>query len=296
MNPARFRWGILFILAGVLLLLNNLDLLAWWVWADILSLWPILLIAIGIEKIFSKSKYNFVSYLTSVGLVIAVAWVAISGVRLSSFSNTDYTYKMDPDPDITQLVSTIRVDDRDISIRPSRSDVFTVKYDGFGPSPDIDYKKAGAMATIAVKERKGLRWIHFRDGRRERINLTIGDEIPIDLSCFGDDADMRLDFRDIRLQRLRVESNDGRIRIYLGNGPKERSVSIGGDDADYRLWIPKNAGLRVSGADISEGRYLRRIGLEKSDDLYESPGYDTLSQHIELNLGSDYSQLSIDFY
>ena len=54
MNPARFRWGILFILVGVLLLLNNIGQLSWDVWVDIANLWPLILIAIGVSLLINR--------------------------------------------------------------------------------------------------------------------------------------------------------------------------------------------------------------------------------------------------
>ena len=68
---------MLFILVGTLLLLNNVGRLDWWVWNDILSLWPLLLIAIGIEKIFQNTRLSFISYLSTVALVAVVLWAAI---------------------------------------------------------------------------------------------------------------------------------------------------------------------------------------------------------------------------
>ncbi len=76
MNPARFRWGILLILIGVLFLLNNIGTLDWWMWNDIWSLWPLILIAIGVEKIFTKTKFEVIAYLAPLALAAIVVWTA----------------------------------------------------------------------------------------------------------------------------------------------------------------------------------------------------------------------------
>ena len=49
MTPARFRWGSLLVLVGVILLLRNLDVITNSFWTDFLIYFPILLIAIGIQ-------------------------------------------------------------------------------------------------------------------------------------------------------------------------------------------------------------------------------------------------------
>jgi hypothetical protein len=49
---ARFFKGLVIILVGIILLLNNLSILEWSVWFNLLKLWPLLLISLGISFIF----------------------------------------------------------------------------------------------------------------------------------------------------------------------------------------------------------------------------------------------------
>lgn len=52
MSIARFFKGLVIILVGIILLLNNLSILEWSVWFNLLKLWPLLLISLGISFIF----------------------------------------------------------------------------------------------------------------------------------------------------------------------------------------------------------------------------------------------------
>ena len=54
MSLTRFLKGLVIILVGAILLLNNLNILEWAVWPNILKLWPLLLISVGISLIFRK--------------------------------------------------------------------------------------------------------------------------------------------------------------------------------------------------------------------------------------------------
>ena len=129
MSPARFRWGILFILIGGLLLLNNLGVLPWWVWADILSLWPLLLIAIGVEKIFTRSRVEFIAYLAPVGLAVVVVWVAFGGLTAGDFRlirrGDTYRYTIDRDPEVKRIKAVFDLDDTDIDLRNSGTRLFS---------------------------------------------------------------------------------------------------------------------------------------------------------------------------
>ncbi len=75
MSPARFRWGLFLVLLGTLLLLRNSDVLNDNFWSDLLIYLPVILIAVGIEKIFAKSRVKVISYLTSVFLFLGAFYM-----------------------------------------------------------------------------------------------------------------------------------------------------------------------------------------------------------------------------
>ena len=54
MNLTQFLKGLVIILIGAILLLNNLNILEWSVWPNILKLCPLLLISLGISLIFRR--------------------------------------------------------------------------------------------------------------------------------------------------------------------------------------------------------------------------------------------------
>ncbi len=70
MTPARFRWGMLLIQVGILILMQNNDIFDEEATESLLIYFPVVLIAVGVEKIFTKSKMQFISYLTTVALFL----------------------------------------------------------------------------------------------------------------------------------------------------------------------------------------------------------------------------------
>jgi len=80
MSPARLRWGLLFIAVGVLLLATKSNWLSGYYWLELLDWWPVLLIAIGIEKIFLKTSVRIISYLSF--LAFCGSWLISALVTL----------------------------------------------------------------------------------------------------------------------------------------------------------------------------------------------------------------------
>jgi hypothetical protein len=72
--------GITLICIGAVLLMNTLGRLGWGVWFDLLRLWPLLLISVGIRSIFLPTRLHALSLLGPL-LVIAGAVLTVSWYR-----------------------------------------------------------------------------------------------------------------------------------------------------------------------------------------------------------------------
>lgn len=294
MNPARFRWGVLFILGGVLLLLNNLDRLDWWVWADILNLWPLLLIAIGVEKIFTRTRAELVAYLSSLALAGVVIWVAVGG--MDSSKSASMNLDTASGTKVAALITRIDMQEHNLHLGGTTRDLYRARYGTRHFTPEVDYSLDGETGKLTVTDRQRWRWIHFGNRMSEALDVELTDEVPIRLTCEGGEGDMRLDGRDLKLEELTVVSDGGRVQITLGTAVGQTKVSLKGRETDFRLTLPPQCGLRVQGGNADIARFLNRIGLVESGSTFTAAGYDTLSPKINLDLSPDITQLSIDYF
>lgn len=70
---------LLLIAAGVILLLNKLEHLPWTVWDLLGKLWPILLIALGLDILFGRSALRWALGIALAVLVAVAVLVALRG-------------------------------------------------------------------------------------------------------------------------------------------------------------------------------------------------------------------------
>jgi hypothetical protein len=73
MSLTRFLKGLVIILVGAILLLNNLNILEWAVWPNILKLWPLLLISVGISLIFRKRLSWLGPLVILLGIILGIS-------------------------------------------------------------------------------------------------------------------------------------------------------------------------------------------------------------------------------
>lgn len=301
MNPARLRWGLFLIFVGGLLLLNNTGFLDWWVWSELVSLWPLLLISIGIEKIFAHSKkLKFISYMAPIALFVLLGAVVVSYASFEDdFDRSGSTYRIDYDSeeDISGIEAKIILDDCDLHLKSTVGKLFRGRFRAWQFKPSIDYDVRGSIAEFEISHERAFGdWIHF-DGFENSGSWSarFSNTVPISLECVGDRADMTLDCASLLLDKLQIDSRRGDIKIILGDLREEITLTLEGEDADFRIDVSRNCGLKISGVRGKMSRLMRRIDLVEDGDDFVSVGYDTLVPRINIDLASDISQFSIDF-
>lgn len=298
MNPAKLRWGLIFIAVGGMLLAVKAGWLTDYYWWELLQWWPLLLIGLGIEKIFKHTKYRMVSYLTPVALVLFMVYLAVevgSETGRSGYFSRMRWYE-DADPAVKMIEATIDHGRNEIRISRSLGHMAEVRADRYMRKPDVDYDLRDSVALIEVDQGlSGGTLINFSDHRRSK-DWTVGfsEDVPLKLTCRGKDSDLNLLMGSIPLRNLIVKNDDGDIYLKLGDASPEVLVRIEGDDARFVLRLPEEAGLKAQGENYSA--YFKEIGLVASEGSYMTPGFDTLAVKVDLSITDHLRHLSIESY
>jgi hypothetical protein len=300
MTPARFRWGVLFILIGVLILLTNVDVLNHNFWIDFIYMFPFLLIAIGIEKIFAHTRLKGLSYLTTVLLAAGAFYVAFEGSRLADgpgmFKSSTLSYEHDDSVEVIEAVLTLA--DANLTIRKPTDDLMYARFDEWTYKPRASYFEADGQVEIKLNGRAIAR--HFGgvkigvDGGDDGWRVSFSREVPLLLTCSGNDCDVHMNLATTPLRELQLDLDDADVYVKLGELEPEVRVGILGSDSKLRLRIPQESGLGIIGVDDPE--YLREIGLRELDDQFVSEGFEEAPNRILVELEDNFRSLSIDYY
>jgi hypothetical protein len=303
MTPARFRWGLLLILVGTLILLQKTDTIGSDVWLDLLYYVPYLLIAIGIEKLFTRSKFEIISYATSVLLVAGAAYVAASSDPAEPDSDFFRTEVIEEpfDSAITGVDAQLTLAGGGLTIRDATDELVYAKFQQWTPKPKYTLTKEGGRAIVEFVSRSGqLLWGMVDVGEdadaegNDDWYLMFSRDVPLRLTCDADRSDLHLNLSTTQLEALNLKADDADIYIKLGDLTPAVQVDVRGLDSKLRLRIPRDAGLRVIG--VGDDEYLQQVGLSRDNGAFISDGYDTLRNKIDVNLDDRFRSLSIDYY
>ena len=288
-------------MVGVLVLLFKTDVLQPEYWFDFSFLFiALLLIAIGIEKIFNQTKLKFISYLVSVLFVLAVLLVSFESTSTSSESSFFRSMTVDEPlkSPVSEISAFVDVGEDDLTVRESTDELFWARFDRYTGKPEYEYSVEGNKAVISVTPSRrrffGGIVVHTGNDNPDEWRMKFSESAPLDLEVRGDRSYIHLNFSDTPLRSLKLDADDADIYLRIGDLQRLVNVSIEGSDSKLRLRIPRESGLKVEG--VRDDDYLRRIGLSESDGAFVSEGYDTLSYHIDVDLDDRYSSLSIEHY
>jgi len=302
MTPARFRWGLLFILVGTLMLLAEADVLNLNFVIELVYLFPFLLIAIGIEKIFAKTRLKVLSYLSSVLLVAGALWVAFDNSGYSSdqsfFESGSISWEIEDEP-VDLIDADLRLGDANLTVRSASDDLFRARFDEWSLKPRSDMEIIDGIAEITLSARSLKR--HFGDGivgidtgHDDDWRVSFAKDTPLSLKCRGSHGDVHLNLAANPVRDLHLDMNDADIYVKFGCLESEVRCSVVGDNSKLRLRIPREAGLRVSGLDFPV--YFEEIGLMEQDSVYVTEGFDTATCRVLVEAEDHLRSFSIDFY
>ncbi len=301
MSPARFRWGIILVQMGVLILLANLDVINYNFFLEGVVFIAVVLIFVGIEKIFTKSRLQFISYLTSVGILVAGFAIAFNTSRGGSAGSylSETTLREKYDPDVQKLLAVLDFDNIDLTIRDAGNDLFYGRFDELTAKPKIEYKLAdNGLAQVNMTKQSSSFFggaIRIDTDSPRDWNLRFSDQVPLDLECYGEDSDIHLNLSTSPLENLKLDADNAKIYVRLGNLKPLVNVSIVGDDSSLKLRVPKDIGLRITGEDY--GAYLLQLGfVEGGDGAFMNEGFDTLQTKIQVDLDFRLKSFVLDYF
>ncbi|MEE8577688.1 MAG: hypothetical protein V3T31_10570 [candidate division Zixibacteria bacterium] len=299
MTPARFRWGLLFILIGVLILIDRMYPVSHEFGFEILAWSPVLLIAIGIEKIFTRSRMEFISYLSSVALFAGAIFLVIDnssdGADGSYFKRTTYYKKYDPS--VSELHAVLDIGDADLTIRDATDDMVFGRFAQFTRKPKITYDIEGDRASVEFDYRRNRFLggaVRFETGEASDWTLKFSEDVPLYLSCSAEDADIHLNMATTPMRELDIEAPNTILYLKIGDLVPEVSITLVGDESEVRLRVPRQAALQISGDDYES--YLKRLGLVERNGVYVSQNYEVNLPKIVVDLDKRLRSLNIDTY
>jgi hypothetical protein len=299
-NPNRERRGglvgpAIVIALGVVLLLNNLGYLGWGVWDTLVSLWPVLLIAVGLDLLIGRRSIlgsALVVLLMLAGLGAMIWWTGFwlpGGMAITSET-------------ISQPLGAAKQADIDIGMGAGRLTIGALSESdnllegtfahSSGEQVLHDFSVTGDTATY--KLRSQVAWIFpFRERRGERLewNLLANRDIPLRMHIDTGAGQAALSLARLQVTDLDVNTGVGQVTLTLPQQGQVRA-RINGGVGETVVIIPAGMAARIE-ATTGLGQVNVIGNYQRDGKLSISPGYDSAVNRVDLAVSGGIGSITI---
>jgi hypothetical protein len=287
----------LLIIAGSSLLAYNLGAITWSPLLAALTLWPLILVAIGLDVVLARAPR----------LVAALACLLVLGglTVLAVMTEEGKIGKPPPIGEAHELsIPTADAESASLKVRFHAGEVrlaaatagsaelihgsaYTFKRTDL----TVRDERSDNAADISIRNRSGgfaARPIGpLSPSKAQMLDLRLSREVPLDITLEGYGAELDLDFTNLYLSELDVSLDAGYGKLKLPEPQADVKADIDLEVGDIMILIPDNVEARVrvssdiSSINIDSERFPHRRGR-----TYESPGFASAEQRWSISVRS----------
>ncbi len=316
MELKRIAEGLTVVAVGLIFLGNTLGLIPWSVWWNIISLWPLLLIAAGIDIIGRGIGNTWVRALSSVLVITGLAygvfvmptsgaswgpWDPFARVPATSTANAGPFERSRPhDPGVKTGKAQVSGGVGTLTVTDGTS---LVSASGESPlRPVFDASVSGSRADVTVGMGNG-QWVAPRD--HARLDVKLDRAVAWDLAIDAGVSQIDADLSQLSLSVLEVKAGVSKGTLTLG--AVDRAVASGGVPvkldtgiSDFTLRIKNGEAVRLR-VDRGLSTIDVPVGFESSGDdagkqTYTTRGFSQAHGFWDITLDAGVSHVRVESY
>lgn len=292
------------ILLGLFGLLWNFNVLPDGFWGEFWTLWPLLLVAVGVNLVLSR-QHAWVGSLAALAVVtgsLAAAWVLAVADPPPPLGLTVYSESISVKSDGAQSARlNLTVAAGDLALTGGAPSGLLLAGGSQSPLTEVTDQRvsvstSGGRRTMDV--RLNADWsIQFppRRGRSSpRWALRHAEGIPTDIRIETGASELDLDLRELNVQSLNVDGGAADIDVVLPANAGRTTAEFNIGAADLDITVPAGVAARIdfeggiSSLDIDESRFPKQ-----DDGHYVSPDFNDAANRVTIKIEAGVSDITI---
>lgn len=255
MRRGNFFWGVIILVAGVLLLMNTLNIFTFDFWS---VFWALFLILAGGWFLFGPriTRRDLAEEQISIPLNAANE----AELRLNHGAGRLAVNSASLPTELLSGTATGGVDKEVSQHDGILSVVLSMRKTSFGiPFPDSDFK--------------GFFW-----------NLSVNRDLPLRLSLFTGAGETALDLTEAMLKELRIETGASSTRVKLPARAGTTRVSAKAGMASLEFQVPEGVAARISLKTGISGFKIDTTRFPQNGEFYQSLDFESAANKVDIEI------------
>ncbi len=280
---------------GVIFLLNNLGLLDWSVWEIFFRLWPILLVAVGLDLILGRRSIwgSLLAVVLTFAVLGLAIWLAGTDIGVGRTFRTETVVQPLDDVEQAELTLDLAVGRLTVRAAPRvdnlvEGTVDLVRQETLARTFDAE----NGRAKLVLRSESGTFGPFTTAQAWERLwDLRPSPDVPLRLETNVGIGQQELDLTGLALESLEVEHGIGQSRVTLSAEGSFRA-RVSGAIGQTVIVIPEPLAARVELNTGISGRQLPP-DYHCDEDVCVSPNYETADHRVDLEVSQAIGNLLI---
>jgi hypothetical protein len=299
-NGKGLGFGILLLTVGAVWLLSIAKIVTWSTLNALITLWPLILVAIGIGFIFRSNRLvRTLTWLVLLAVVIGYGYFAPSNNNWFKYDlhfgdETNYTSdSMNVTLDKKQQnekaellldygAMKINIDSKTSGLLDATINDAIVKH-----SENLD----GSTASIKF-EMKDEKVINLGRLEKFRSDYHLSKDIIWNLKLNTGAIDGNLDLSGLKVENLNIKTGVSSLDLDMGSYNTVMKIESGASKIDITL--PEDTGMKIKLDGGLNNTNLEKEGWTEEDDWYYSPDYNLMDFKIEAEINNGFGNLSVE--
>ncbi|PMD98640.1 hypothetical protein BWI97_03685 [Siphonobacter sp. BAB-5405] len=321
MNAKNLLLGGFFVLLGILFLGRNLG------WFDfhfgeLLRLWPLLFVVLGVNMIWGKANRN-VTVVTLILLAICVPLFIATKVRdrvrdnihwngswddddqddesEESYENRDSEqsggkqYLAEPMTDSVNAAS-FQLEGGAAEFTMGTTDKQLVEADGDLDMGNLSLKSTSvngaSEVVLSMKGRKKWNWDEEHSHNNVAVRLNPQPLWNLDMKVGAGKADF--DLTPFKVSKVSLHTGAAEMDLKLGDKTDQTDVEVNAGVASVKIKVPQSVGCRIT----TRGALTEKDfnGFTRQGDAYETPGYAGAKKKINIRFEGGIAEWKVERY
>ncbi len=280
---------VLLIGLGIIILFNNLGIIDW-DFSDVLRLWPVLLIAAGLEILIGRRSAlgSAIAALIVLGIIISGIWLVSAGPSADTLTAIEY-------PRAGAESAYIRLAPTVAHVRMRGTTDTGQLIEGtleIGRNARLEKRFVEGKNPQVILETEGTNPVGYISSHGTHLwDLAIHGDVALDLETDLAIGEVDLDLADTTLEDIEVDFGIGQVTVALPTASSAEGL-IDGGIGTIRIEVPEEVGVRLI-ADVGlVGRTIPET-YARSNNVYTSPNYNQADHKIELTVSLGIGTLTV---
>ncbi|QUH24404.1 LiaI-LiaF-like domain-containing protein [Serpentinicella alkaliphila] len=296
MDKNKWMSGLFLITLGLVFLLANLGIISWSFIFNIVTLWPLLLIIVGINIMFKKN-YVIRIFTWIIFIAALIGYSVFTGNYKYMHHSYDSSYTQGNavlmDESIESAYLELKLGGTDLGIVGGTSEALVDIKANDTIYHSVETNNNNRHANINIEN--SSEEFFNRNRINQKINLSLNTEIPWKIHAKVGAIAGNLDFRDILIEELKIQVGAGDLDIRFGALASNTTAEINAGASNLKLYIPSSTGVKINSTSVLSSTNLKDLGWTRLGREYISPNYEETENKLYVDLKMGVGNMNVFF-